>query len=134
MDDPAVRGLGAPAKFSGSLEYYEICQKVKKGALTHWYERAQRSCYGYKDTEWISYEDAPSVKEKGIFINANFLGGAMIQAMDYDDYSNICGDGNYHELCHLSKFTLSILFIRFFPANYKHLQGTQFYNCKLNHD
>jgi len=109
LDDPTKTGVGAPAKFSGSAKYYEICQKVIKKALVHWYEREQRSCYACKDTEWVSYEDYYSVEEKGIYIKNNLLGGAMIQTMDYDDYSNLCGDGTFPLIKNIHKELNSII-------------------------
>ena len=93
LEDSTKNGLGAPATGLGTMKYYEICERVKSGSLEFNYDSTSRSTYAYNDIEWVGYEDVRSAKEKSNFIRARILGGAMIKALDFDDYSNKCGDG-----------------------------------------
>lgn len=94
LDDPSKNGIGASATLDGTIIYPEICQRVKTGSLTEKYDSGSRVPYAFNGAEWVGYESVKSIKEKGNFIYNNFLGGAGIQALDADDYSNKCGDGN----------------------------------------
>ncbi|CAH2107896.1 unnamed protein product [Euphydryas editha] len=46
--------------------------------------------YLYKESEWISYDNANSVVAKAKYIRENKLRGAMIYSLNADDYNGIC--------------------------------------------
>ena len=42
--------------------------------------------YAYKGKEWVSFDDVAMIKYKSEFIKNLNLGGAMIWALDLDDF------------------------------------------------
>lgn len=103
LADSKQKGLNAPTSGPGSagqftrqagvLSYYEICGQ-------NWDQIVQNPSgamgpYAIKGNQWISYDDIDFVKVKADYIKKNKLGGAMIWALDFDDFSNSCGQGEY---------------------------------------
>lgn len=103
LQDPNNNGLGAPAngkatpgnytREPGFLSYYEICNKE----LTVVQDNAARAPYGYKDDQWVGYDDEESLKLKvNSLIKEKNLLGAMFWALDLDDFNGtVCGQGRY---------------------------------------
>lgn len=101
LQDPNNNGLGAPAngkatpgnytRESGFLSYYEICNK----GLTVVQDNPAKAPYGYKDDQWVGYDDEESLKLKvNSLIKEKNLLGAMFWALDLDDFSGtVCGQG-----------------------------------------
>ena len=99
-------GLNAPAprkgqqgeftRAAGFLAYYEICQKINNEGYTvvHHDEEALGP-YAYKGNQWVGYDDIAMIKRKSEFVKENEYGGAMIWALDLDDFNNVCGCERY---------------------------------------
>ena len=51
--------------------------------------------YAIHEDQWVSYDDMNMVSRKAEYIIDNDFGGAMIWALDLDDFNNICGCGKY---------------------------------------
>merc|ERR1711928_92379 len=47
--------------------------------------------YAYKGDQWTSFDDVSIVRRKAEMVKTMKLGGAMIWALDLDDFSNRCG-------------------------------------------
>ncbi|XP_030417333.1 chitotriosidase-1-like isoform X1 [Gopherus evgoodei] len=105
-------GVGAPAFGPGSLgpftreaglwAYYEICT-FQKGATTKRIEE-QKVPYSFKENQWVGYDDQKSIKTKVQYLKKKNLGGAMVWAIDLDDFSDLfCGQGKYPLLQTLKK-------------------------------
>ncbi|XP_038235698.1 chitotriosidase-1-like isoform X1 [Dermochelys coriacea] len=105
-------GVGAPAFGPGSLgpftreagfwAYYEICT-FQKGATTKRIEE-QKVPYSFKENQWVGYDDQQSIKTKVQYLKKKNLGGAMVWAIDLDDFSDsFCGQGKYPLLQTLKK-------------------------------
>ncbi|CAF3755076.1 unnamed protein product [Rotaria magnacalcarata] len=93
------QGAGLPGNYtnsSGFLSYYEICNLIRKH---HWqiaYDREQEVPFAYKDDQWVGFDNQRSVEKKCQFIAKQGLAGAMIWAIDLDDFTgNFCGQGKY---------------------------------------
>uniref|UniRef100_A0A8C3XQN3 GH18 domain-containing protein n=1 Tax=Chelydra serpentina TaxID=8475 RepID=A0A8C3XQN3_CHESE len=97
-------GVGAPAFGPGSLgpftreagfwAYYEICT-FQKGATTKRIEE-QKVPYSFKENQWVGYDDQQSIKTKVQYLKKKSLGGAMVWAIDLDDFSDsFCSQGKY---------------------------------------
>uniref|UniRef100_A0A8D0B9X3 Acidic mammalian chitinase n=1 Tax=Salvator merianae TaxID=96440 RepID=A0A8D0B9X3_SALMN len=96
--------VGAPASGAGSAgtytreagfwAYYEICTFIKD-ATVNWIED-QKVPYAVKGNEWVGFDNAKSYEYKAQFVKDNQFGGAMVWAIDLDDFSGgFCGEGAY---------------------------------------
>ncbi|XP_076075581.1 chitinase-3-like protein 1 isoform X2 [Mytilus galloprovincialis] len=98
-------GLGAPSigrgtagpytRESSVLAYYEICSKIQTENWTEVWLDKQQVPYAYHGNQWVGFDNLRSIEIKVNYIIANDLGGAMIWAIDLDDFNGICGNGAY---------------------------------------
>lgn len=97
-------GVGAPISGHGAVSphiqegsmwpYYEICT-FRQGATTVWIEE-QKVPYSYKGTEWVGYDDIKSITFKAEYLKAKGFGGAMVWALDMDDFTGtFCNKTKY---------------------------------------
>lgn len=95
--NPNNNGVGAPASANGAStpKFNEICQKVNSRQLEYRWDNDQKVPYAFRGTEWVGYDDVRSVTEKANYIRNLDVGGAMIWALDSDDFRNVCGLGNF---------------------------------------
>ena len=88
-------GGGTAGEFTrarGFLAYYEICHNViNKGWKLVRDPKNRMGPYAYKGTEWVGFDDIETVKYKTEYIRNMGLGGAMVWALDLDDFRNRCG-------------------------------------------
>ncbi|CAH0390045.1 unnamed protein product [Bemisia tabaci] len=114
LADPNKHGLNAPAtgpgeageqtRAAGFLAYYEICQHLKSGQWNEVIDPERRiGPYIYKGNQWIGFDDATQIKRKSQYIREMNLGGAMIWALDLDDFKNRCGEGRHPLLTTIAK-------------------------------
>ncbi|CAH1799440.1 unnamed protein product [Owenia fusiformis] len=97
----SATGLGAPTATFGApsgpitneegfMSYYEICQKIASG-WTYEYDNEHDDSYAFSDSDWVGYTDTLGIKAKIDFIKDMRLGGAMVWALDLDDFTgNLC--------------------------------------------
>uniref|UniRef100_A0A4W2HY15 GH18 domain-containing protein n=1 Tax=Bos indicus x Bos taurus TaxID=30522 RepID=A0A4W2HY15_BOBOX len=82
---------------AGFWAYYEICTFLSE-ATNAWIED-QKVPYAYKDTEWVGYDNIRSYKYKVDFLKENNFGGAMVWAIDLDDFlGSFCNEDNYKKM------------------------------------
>ena len=81
---------GPATQIPGVLAYYEILPKLASGELTSVWDDATLTPYAYSAAtgEWVSYDDETSLGYKASYLTANGLGGAMVFAIDDDDFAN----------------------------------------------
>jgi len=88
-------GGGTAGEFTrarGFLAYYEICDLVQnKGWKVVHDPSGSMGPYAYKDTQWVSFDDSKMIQYKSQYVKNMGLGGAMIWALDLDDFRNKCG-------------------------------------------
>ncbi|NXP51268.1 CHIA chitinase, partial [Heliornis fulica] len=105
LQNPSENGLGAPAsgpgpagpftEEAGTLAYYEICTLLKSGATEVW-DDPQDVPYAYKGSEWVGYDNIKSFNIKVDWLKKNNFGGAMVWAIDMDDFTGtFCKEGKY---------------------------------------
>ncbi|NXU65824.1 CHIA chitinase, partial [Horornis vulcanius] len=105
LQNPSNNGIGAPVSGpgpkgsytgdAGSLAYYEICTFLNSGASQTW-DESQSVPYAYKDRQWISYDNVTSFGFKVDWLKKNNFGGAMVWALDMDDFTgDFCKEGKY---------------------------------------
>lgn len=86
-------GPGLPGQFTkedGTLAYYEICDFLR-GATVHQL-LDQRVPYATKGNQWVGYDDRESVRIKVQYLKNRRLAGAMVWALDLDDFTGtFCG-------------------------------------------
>ncbi|XP_014223099.1 chitinase-3-like protein 2 isoform X1 [Trichogramma pretiosum] len=93
--NPANHKVQAPAKSVGEtgelgfVKYSDVCNFLKNGALKVFLNDSHVP-YSYKNSEWISYDDITSVKQKALWIKANQFKGAMIYKLNTDDWNSTC--------------------------------------------
>lgn len=51
--------------------------------------------YAYKGDQWVSFDDQYMIRHKSEYVKAMGLGGAMIWALDLDDFRNLCDCEEY---------------------------------------
>ena len=54
--------------------------------------------YAYSGDEWVSFDDIDTIKQKTEYLKSMELGGAMIWALDLDDFRGTCGTGETYPL------------------------------------
>lgn len=84
---------GKPGLFtneSGFMAYFEFCQEEE--TWTKDYDKIGECPYAYHSNQWIGYEDSKSLDIKMDWLKKNKYGGAMIWALDLDDYRGVCGE------------------------------------------
>lgn len=57
--------------------------------------RGRMGPYAYLRDQWVSFDDIPMIKHKSEYVLAMELGGAMVWALDLDDFKNNCGCETY---------------------------------------
>ncbi|KAB0386955.1 hypothetical protein FD755_001911 [Muntiacus reevesi] len=92
-----ISGAGSSGPYTreaGFWAYYEICTFLSEATIA-WIED-QKVPYAYKDTEWVGYDNIKSYKYKVDFLKENNFGGAMVWAIDLDDFlGSFCNEGKY---------------------------------------
>jgi len=90
-----ARGPGQAGEFTrqgGFLAYYEICKRIQDGGWTVVQDsESAMGPYAYKGDQWTSFDDVSIVRRKAEMVKTMKLGGAMIWALDLDDFRNRCG-------------------------------------------
>lgn len=88
-------GKGGPLTQSdGSLAYYEICDKTKKGGWKVVRDPQNRiGPYAFSGNQWVSYDDVQNFRIKAKYMRSMNLGGGMVWSLDFDDFKGSCGCG-----------------------------------------
>lgn len=106
LAETSNQGLNAPTygggeagddtRARGFLSYYEICNRIRE---KNWEVvrdgRGRMGPYAFLRDQWVSFDDAPMIRHKSEFVKAMGLGGAMIWALDLDDFRNTCDCEEY---------------------------------------
>ncbi|KAJ8319369.1 hypothetical protein KUTeg_004460 [Tegillarca granosa] len=70
-------------KNGGLMPYFEICSNLKFHDWNEEWNDEHKVPYAFKDDQWSNY-----------IVNEG-LGGALVWAIDFDDFNNWCGDGPF---------------------------------------
>nr|CAD7425113.1 unnamed protein product [Timema monikensis] len=89
-----VKGFGLEGKYTqeqGFLAYFEVLELLEDN---HWRKETDDvgSPYIVKGDQWIGYDNPDSIATKMSYIRKNMLGGAMIWAIDLDDFHGLYGE------------------------------------------
>ncbi|XP_037664303.1 acidic mammalian chitinase-like [Choloepus didactylus] len=116
LANPANNMLGAPTsgpgtagpytQDAGTLAYFEVCSFLE-GATEVW-NTPQQVPYAYKEYQWIGYDNPKSFTLKAEWLLRYGFGGAMLWAIDMDDFTGLfCGQGKY-PLMNALKYALGV--------------------------
>ncbi|XP_015357655.1 acidic mammalian chitinase [Marmota marmota marmota] len=105
LRNPSDNGIGAPTSGAGPAgpytreagfwAYYEICTFLKNGATQEW-DAPQEVPYAYQGNDWIGYDNIKSFNIKAQWLKQNKFGGAMVWAIDLDDFTGtFCDEGKF---------------------------------------
>lgn len=96
MNAPTSGGgkAGEFTRESGFLAYYEICDMLKQGASYHWDEE-QAVPYAVQGDQWVGFDDELSIRNKVKWLNEQGYAGAMVWALDMDDFKGTCTPKKY---------------------------------------
>ncbi|XP_077883126.1 acidic mammalian chitinase [Ictidomys tridecemlineatus] len=105
LRNPSDNGIGAPTSGAGPAgpytrqagfwAYYEICTFLKNGATQEW-DAPQDVPYAYQGNDWIGYDNIKSFNIKAQWLKQNKFGGAMVWAIDLDDFTGtFCDQGKF---------------------------------------
>ncbi|XP_044316703.1 probable chitinase 10 isoform X2 [Drosophila rhopaloa] len=87
---------GEATRARGFLAYYEICSYIRQRSWNVVRDaRGRMGPFAYLGDQWVSFDDAPMIRHKSEYIKAMGLAGAMIWALDLDDFKNDCGCESY---------------------------------------
>ncbi|KAH8400517.1 hypothetical protein KR222_002936, partial [Zaprionus bogoriensis] len=87
---------GEATRARGFLSYYEICSNIqRRGWNVVRDARGRMGPYAYSRDQWVSFDDTSMIRHKSEYVRAMGLGGAMIWALDLDDFKNDCGCETY---------------------------------------
>ncbi|XP_058464990.1 chitotriosidase-1-like [Malaya genurostris] len=92
----SIRGpgtQGAITRQAGYLAQYEFCSLRSNYVNTT--DAVTQTIYYTKDSSWISTETADTLIQKLTYVLDNTLGGIAIYTLDWDDWSNGCGEGEF---------------------------------------
>lgn len=74
----------------------QICKQIKGSGWTVVQdEEGAMGPYAYRGDQWVSFDDVDIVRRKSDLVRTMKLGGAMIWALDLDDFRNRCGCETY---------------------------------------
>ncbi|XP_032734205.1 chitinase-3-like protein 1 isoform X1 [Lontra canadensis] len=95
-----ISGPGLPGIFTkeeGTLAYYEICDFLHQATVHRLTD--QQVPYATKGNQWVGYDDKESVQKKVQYLRNRQLAGAMVWALDLDDFRGaFCGTGVHFPL------------------------------------
>ncbi|XP_004375324.1 chitinase-3-like protein 1 isoform X1 [Trichechus manatus latirostris] len=88
-----ISGPGTAGPFTreeGILAYYEVCDFLREATVHRLL--GQQVPYATKGNQWVGYDDKESVKSKVQYLRNRQLAGAMVWALDLDDFrGSFCG-------------------------------------------
>ncbi|XP_067620317.1 probable chitinase 10 [Eurosta solidaginis] len=91
---PGPGKAGEFTRAAGFLAYYEICDRIRNDGWEVIQDpRGRMGPYARKGTQWVSFDDPAMIRKKSQMVRALNLGGAMVWALDLDDFRNRCGEG-----------------------------------------
>ncbi|XP_041051535.1 acidic mammalian chitinase-like [Carcharodon carcharias] len=90
-----VSGGGEPGPYThrrGFLAYHEICPFLENATIKLIDD--QKVPYAFKGDQWVGYDNRQSVTTKAQWVKDNNFGGAMVWALNLDDYDGTrCNEG-----------------------------------------
>ncbi|ESO85833.1 hypothetical protein LOTGIDRAFT_195779 [Lottia gigantea] len=90
--DKSKSSLGSSATGgAGDITYREICKLIQKGAVVNRITDAKVPYVLHSGDKWTGYDDEKSLQEKMKYIINHGYGGAMVWALDQDDFKGACG-------------------------------------------
>lgn len=91
---------------------FQICKQIQNGGWTIVQDsEGAMGPYAYRSDQWASFDDVAIMRRKAELVRSMNLGGAMIWALDLDDFRNRCGCEKYPLLKTLNRV------LRGYPAS-----------------
>ncbi|XP_058130111.1 endochitinase-like [Anopheles ziemanni] len=84
-------GLKGDFMAAGYHPYFEVCRLLRQPGWNFGYDYEGLMPYAYRNDQWLSYEDTPSVQYKMDLIESLGLAGALVHCISFDDFRGVCG-------------------------------------------
>ncbi|XP_004689555.1 PREDICTED: acidic mammalian chitinase [Condylura cristata] len=105
LSNTSITGIAAPTSGAGPAgpytrqdgfwAYYEICIFLENGATQAW-GAPEGVPYAYQGNMWVGYDNVKSFNIKAQWLKQNNFGGAMVWAIDLDDFTGtFCDQGKF---------------------------------------
>ncbi|XP_078403890.1 chitinase-3-like protein 1 [Cetorhinus maximus] len=104
-----VSGGGQPGPYThrpGFLAYHEICPFLENATIKLIDE--QKVPYAFKGDQWVGYDNRQSFTTKAQWVKDNNFGGAVVWALNLDDYDGTRCDEGFSPLTNTLKSILGI--------------------------
>ncbi|CAH2058203.1 unnamed protein product, partial [Iphiclides podalirius] len=89
-------GLAGPyTATNGNIGYNEFCYKLKTEAWDLRYDKLAMVPYAVQGKNWVSYDDADSLRAKVEYALKQNIAGVMVWSIETDDFRGVCSDEKY---------------------------------------
>ena len=97
----------------------QICEKLNKQGWEEEYATVAEQAIAHGDGQLVTYDNVRSIKAKVDYVKEIDLGGVMVWALDFDDFTGqFCDDGKYPLLTAINEVRIAMYIIQLFVPQF----------------